>query len=180
MIEWMKKHKMLTGCLGVVGFIFVIFVIALIDVSNDPVKEQQKTEQFEDKQLEKEVDLETVIKYQCVDGSIVDDLADCPKEIKKEESEPSIPQTFTFKGGGNQITDKFYLIKGLVIFRSNYEGESNFMVDLIDSEGKFVDIVANEIGTSESSSATSIRNEGYYRLEVKGWTDSRWEIKVEQ
>lgn len=121
---------------------------------------------------------QTYIKYQCSDGSIKDNLADCPSSSQTSVQADSNPKSLD--GSGSQVTDKFYLNQGLAIFRSDYSGEGNFIVYLIDESGNQIDLVANEIGTSQSSSSSKIARAGYYRLDVNGWTGSSWSIKVEQ
>lgn len=134
-----------------------------LDCSVCPPKVETKT-------VEKEV-----VKYQCYDDSTADKLSDCPTMAERLSAEPII-----LEGESDQVTDEFYLKKGLAIFRNTYHGESNFMADLIDSEGNFVDLVANTIGNSETSSSVKVPADGYYRVEVTAWPGSNWEIVVEQ
>lgn len=115
-----------------------------------------------------------VIKYQCSDGSIKDNQADCSLPKQTISSKPIV-----LSGSNNQVTDKFYLSQGLVIFKNSYKGEGNFIAQLIDEDGDYVSLVANTIGTSETSSSAKIENEGYYRIEVTASSGSHWTIKVE-
>lgn len=165
--SWPKKHIIWwTVIWFVVG---VLFILIFLPQSPPEEKIVTKTET-----ITNEVE---VIKYQCNDGTITDSLSLCPKidETPKGQFQP-----VTFKGSDNQITDKFWLDKGLVIFKNKYRGESNFIVDLIDENGNNVDLVANTIGDSDTSGLATIRNAGYYRLEVTAWPGSSWEINVEQ
>ena len=134
-----------------------------LDCSSCPVKTETKT-------VEK-----IVTKYQCYDGSVKDNLNDCTTMEQRLTANPII-----LKGSGNQVTDKFYLKKGLAIFKNKYVGQLNFIADLIDSEGNDIELVANTIGTSETSSYAKIDTAGYYRIGVTAWSGSNWTIRVEQ
>ena len=116
-----------------------------------------------------------VTKYQCYDNSIKDNLADCTTLEQRLTANPVV-----LSGSGNQVTDKFYLKKGLVIFNNTYVGQMNFIAYLIDADGNNVALVANTIGTSETSSSAKIDTEGYYRIEVTAWSGSDWTIGVGQ
>jgi hypothetical protein len=57
-------------------------------------------------------------------------------------------------------------------------GESNFIVTLIDSNGAYVSNLVNEIGPADVSTIVSIRTNGVYFLEIKA--DGNWNISVGQ
>ena len=141
-----------------------------LDCSNCPVKTE-----FKEKIVEKPVQ---VIRYQCADETIKDKLSDCPQipEAKK------ISLIKEFEGIGDRVTDSFYLNKGFTKVTSTYDGNSNFIVYLIDKDGNKENI-HNEIGSYDGEKALTIRPAENYRLEIKaqGWDSAgSWTIKLEQ
>jgi hypothetical protein len=90
----------------------------------------------------------------------------------------SIPVTLS--GSGDQVSEPFNLKKGLIKFASknvdNSKYPSNFIVYLVDSNGNSQGLVANDIGTKESSKATSVSKDGIYMLDVM--SGGEWEITV--
>lgn len=90
----------------------------------------------------------------------------------------SIPVTLS--GSGDQVSEPFYLKKGLIKFASknvdNSQYSSNFIVYLIDSNGNAQGLVANDIGTADSSKATSVSKDGIYMLDVM--SGGEWQITV--
>ena len=124
---------------------------------------------------ETKIETQTLTKYQCWDDTIKDNLKDCTTLEQRLTANPIV-----LEGSDNQVTDKFYLKKGLAIFKNKYVGQYNFIAYLIDSEGNNIGIVANTIGSSETSSSAKIDTAGYYRIEVTAWPGSDWTIRVEQ
>ena len=134
-----------------------------LDCASCPVKTETKTVE------------RVVTKYQCYDDTIKDNLKDCTTLEQRLTANPVV-----LEGSDNQVTDKFYLKKGLAIFKNKYVGQHNFIAYLIDSEGNDVRIVANTIGSSETSSSAKIDIAGYYRIKVTAWPGSDWTIRIEQ
>ncbi len=119
-----------------------------------------------------------IIKYQCADESIKDKLTDCPQVLAAKTISPSKE----FSGVGDKVTDAFYLNKGFTKVTSHYQGDSNFIVHLIDENGGEQSI-HNEIGNYDGEIAVTIRTAGNYRLSVQaqGWSSTgSWNIKLEQ
>lgn len=143
-----------------------------LNCSNCP---QIKCENLDCSQCSKQIETQTIMKYQCYDNHIKDKLEDCSTLEERASTEPII-----LTGSGNQVTDKFYLKQGIAIFKNKYNGDYNFIAYLIDSDGDNIDLVANTIGTSDTSSSTKITTAGYYRIEVTAWSGSDWTITVEQ
>jgi hypothetical protein len=90
--------------------------------------------------------------------------------------EASAPLTFT--GSGSQVTAPFDLTKGLVIATGTHAGERNFIVQLVDSKGDDVDLLANEIGDARSEVISNRPTGGSYRLEVQA--DGAWTVALTQ
>jgi hypothetical protein len=118
-----------------------------------------------------------VTKYVCSNGNTVDDATKCP-------TPESVTEVKTFSGESADVTDQFYLKQGLVLITGHYVGSSNFIVQLIDSNGDNTDLIFNEIGDYDGKHATQIKKDGYYRLGVEGivgWNKGgSWSVKIEQ
>jgi len=158
----------------VFGFIAIILFSALIHQSCPVEKECPTLDYSQCAKTETKIVTNNITKYQCYDDSTKDNLAEC------STLEQRLSSNISLSGSGNQVTDKFYLKQGLAIFRNSYHGQSNFMADLIDENGDDIALVANTIGTSETSSSAKIAIPGYYRVDVTAWPGSSWTIKVEQ
>jgi uncharacterized protein with GYD domain len=59
-----------------------------------------------------------------------------------------------------------------------HQGESNFIVELLDDEGVEVSTLMNEIGQYDASQAVQIPEDGTYLLNVDA--DGAWTIRVQQ
>ena len=66
----------------------------------------------------------------------------------------------------------------LARFEMVHQGESNFIVDLLDDEGAEVGYLINEIGQYDASQAVQIPEDGTYLLNVEA--DGSWTIRVQQ
>jgi hypothetical protein len=85
-----------------------------------------------------------------------------------------IPLTIT--GTGPMASDLVYLDSGLVTFRMTYDGTSNFMVELLDHNGRLVDVVTNQIGSYKGSQAIRISEPGIYLLNIDA--DGSWKLDI--
>lgn len=92
------------------------------------------------------------------------------------EAAAAAPQVFS--GNGSRVTAPFQLLGGLVIASGSHVGERNFIVQLVDSKGDDVDLLANEIGNASTEVITSRAKAGLYRLEVEA--DGAWTITMSQ
>ena len=84
----------------------------------------------------------------------------------------------TISGTGQVASDKFTLKKGLAIFNSQYTGDSNFIVHLLNSNGDEIDLIANEIDAYTGSKAVSIPSDGSYLFNVN--SSGTWSIAITQ
>jgi hypothetical protein len=105
------------------------------------------------------------------DGSWTVDI-----EAPRPTSAPSAPQTFS--GSGPAATPFFYLEDTLTTFEMTHNGDSNFIVHLLDSDGDTVAWLVNEIGSFDGSTATGLPASGIYLLDVEA--DGNWTVRVEQ
>lgn len=81
-------------------------------------------------------------------------------------------------GRGQKASEQFDLEQGLSVFTMNHTGGSNFAVKLLDSSGKMVDLLANDIGNFTGEKAVGVTTPGKYLLDISA--DGPWTIKVEQ
>lgn len=78
----------------------------------------------------------------------------------------------SFSGQGDDTTAVFYTDGGLKTFSFTHQGDSNFIVHLLNSEGQSEAYLVNEIGDYEGSTAEYL-DAGYYIMNVQadgGWT----------
>ena len=94
------------------------------------------------------------------------------------------PEPVIFRGIGDSATKVFTLTSGLATFEMHHSGSSNFAVWLYDTNGKAVDLLANEIGAYSGTALEGVHADsmdaapGTYLLEVTA--DGAWEITVQQ
>lgn len=84
----------------------------------------------------------------------------------------------TLGGEGQQASAFFDLEAGLAIFRLSHDGRSNFTVWLLDSQGQRVELLVNEIGLFDGSTAIGIDEAGVYILDVDA--DGNWTVSIDQ
>jgi hypothetical protein len=84
----------------------------------------------------------------------------------------------SLSGVGQQASHKFQLQQGLAIFKLTHNGSANFIVQLLDSNGKTIDYVVNEIGSFDGSKAEGIQNAGTYILDIQA--DGNWTVTIQQ
>jgi|GEM_PF-533437 len=91
---------------------------------------------------------------------------------------PASPSPITLSGNSQQATQQFTLDQGLSIFTLHNSGSSNFIVDLLDTNGSEVANLSNAIGNFSGSQALSIKNVGSYLLNIQ--SDGSWNITITQ
>ncbi len=82
------------------------------------------------------------------------------------------------QGNGDQAIVFLKLAKGLATFKMTHDGQSNFIVHLLDDQGQLVDGLVNVIGPFDGSKALRIPSSGYYVIDVMA--DGAWSISEEQ
>ena len=113
------------------------------------------------------------------DDHLLNVNADGPWTIEVNQPRPSsAPATTSFDGSGDAATSLFELSSGLHTINMSHQGERNFIVALLDKNGKAVDpVVANEIGVANPSKAVRVPKEDIYLLNVTA--DGPWTIEIE-
>ncbi len=88
------------------------------------------------------------------------------------------PEKTSFSGQNNAATDVFRLSDGLKKVHMTHQGEGNFIVSLLDDEGRDVQFaLANDIGTVDVSSTAIIPSDGLYLFTVEA--EGPWTIHIE-
>jgi hypothetical protein len=88
------------------------------------------------------------------------------------------PAVLNLQGTGRQASNKFKLSKGLAIIHTNYQGQSNFIVGLLNSEGEHVQGLFNQIDNYEGTRGFEIPKDGEYLFNVQA--AGPWTFNVEQ
>lgn len=81
-------------------------------------------------------------------------------------------------GYGKLVSPMLTLKNGLATFQMNHDGDSNFAIWLYDSEGDRVDLLVNEIGPFDGSTAVGIKKAGAYLLNVEA--NGNWQVEIGQ
>lgn len=97
-------------------------------------------------------------------------------EQLKPTSAPGVPRTFT--GTGPKASPVFWLDDVLTTFDMSHDGASNFGIWLLDSNGDPVDLLVNEIGDFDGSTAVGVPAAGVYILDIEA--DGAWTVGVTQ
>ena len=82
-----------------------------------------------------------------------------------------------FSGRGKDYTNLFDLESGLLVIESTHDGSSNFIVKLLDHNGEWVELVANEIGPHNGQRVFNV-DKGRYLFDIDA--DGNWDIVVKQ
>ncbi|MCK9150475.1 hypothetical protein [Methanobacterium alcaliphilum] len=94
------------------------------------------------------------------------------------ESQASTFNPVSFKGSGEKATESFNWPGGLMRISMKHDGESNFIIHLVNADdGSTQEYVENEIGSVDNSRAFSIPA-GEYLLDVQA--DGSWKITISQ
>jgi hypothetical protein len=81
-------------------------------------------------------------------------------------------------GESDDVVGPFYLEAGLHTFDMYHLGDSNFIVELLNEDGKTEDYLANEIGVWSGVQAAGVDKNGYYYLSVTG--DLYWSVDIDK
>ena len=87
-------------------------------------------------------------------------------------------QPVKLTGRGRQASDKFKLEPGLTVFNVTNDGDSNFIVRLLDRNGKEIDTLFNEIGPFTGEKAFFVPRGGQCLLDVQ--SNGNWTADVNQ
>lgn len=113
---------------------------------------------------------------------IIDDTNS--EAVSEETPTPTIetitePDPIELSGHGPEATQTFELEEGLSIFTMEHNGNSNFIIWLMDgTTGQNIDMLVNEIGSFDGSTAIGITSDDEYLLNIKA--DGSWTVTIEQ
>jgi hypothetical protein len=83
----------------------------------------------------------------------------------------------SFSGEGMMVTDFIKVEEGLAVFNFTHDGDSNFIVNLLNEDGDVVSYLANEIGEYEGSIAEYV-DQGNYVVRIDA--DGAWTMDFDQ
>lgn len=98
-------------------------------------------------------------------------------KIEQPRDTSNAEYTKEFSGEGSTVTDFIKIEEGLSVFNFTHDGNSNFIVHLLDESGETVSYLTNEIGETEGSVAEYV-DEGTYVLHVEA--DGEWTFDWDQ
>jgi PKD repeat protein len=110
--------------------------------------------------------------------TVTDNRSDTDNATQELRVSVPEPDPITFSGSGDQATDFFTTDFRLLEVHLSHDGQSNFIVWLIDEEGNKEENFANKIGSYEASRYFNPKPGEKYLLEVQA--DGAWEIRIEQ
>lgn len=88
------------------------------------------------------------------------------------------PEPQRFEGSSNEAVGPFPLEGGIAIFTFSHQGSSNFIIEILDSNGETVDFAANEIGSIDNASSAAGLPAGEYLMEITA--SGAWTVTIEQ
>jgi hypothetical protein len=109
--------------------------------------------------------------------NVVETVQEEEKVMEKSEPVEDVFAPITVSGTGQKATEKFMLEKGLVVFKMTHSGGGHFSVTLLDSNGDYIALLANEVGAFDGSKAEKINKSGEYLFDVSA--DGAWTISTE-
>jgi hypothetical protein len=100
-------------------------------------------------------------------------------ENTEEEAIVLAGQSHSFEGSGSDVTDEFELNDGIAEVEFSHDGESNFIVEMLDLEGDEFDdeLLVNVIGSIEGRSVIPTAD-SRYQLDINA--DGDWSIALDQ
>lgn len=110
---------------------------------------------------------------------ILDVTADGPWQMTvRQPRTADAPEVGSLSGEGSAATELFSMTSGLKRINFTHQGEANFIVSLLDEEGREVEFaLANDIGNVKTSSTATIPEDGIYLFQVQA--DGPWTIDVQ-
>lgn len=107
-----------------------------------------------------------------------EEVADLDEEDTDEAGQNiDEPDVQEFSGSGAEVIDGVEIAGGLTSVDATHDGESNFIVEFVPSDGEFNELLMNAIGTYEGTGARLLE-EDTYQIDVDA--DGDWELIVQQ
>ena len=95
-----------------------------------------------------------------------------PAATPTYSSPPSSSGSTHLSGSGDDVRTFTATGSALRVFSMSYSGQSNFIVKLLDGDGGYVELLANEIGSYSGKKTATLRT-GKYVLDITAsgpWT----------
>jgi hypothetical protein len=116
------------------------------------------------------------ISYNSKNGISEKNLVISKVEAKKKKK--AIAPIHLSGSGTTTATQTFVLQKGVSIFEISHTGESDFSVELLKSNGEFVEMPVNTTGNYSGKKAIGISKSGNYLLSIEA--DGDWNVTITQ
>ncbi len=88
----------------------------------------------------------------------------------------ALPKPIDIVGNGDKVTQKVTLTKGTSRATLNYTGQSNFIIKMLDENGKDIDLVVNEIGPYSGTTFIPVPKTGNYVFNIQA--EGNWALKL--
>jgi hypothetical protein len=88
----------------------------------------------------------------------------------------ALPKPISLTGNGDKVIQNISLNKGLAKVSATYTGTSNFIVTMLDANGKDIDLAANWVGNYNGSRFIHVPQNGQYLFQVE--SDGNWKIDI--
>jgi hypothetical protein len=96
----------------------------------------------------------------------------------RQTTQPTETKAIELQGKGRQASKKFNLQPGLCILEADNDGDTNFIVRLLDVNGKEVDTLVNQIGPFAGQIGFAVDRAGDCLLDVE--SNGQWTAKLTQ
>lgn len=125
------------------------------------------------------VESSSALRIQRAGRYVLDVDADGPWSARVTQPRPAdSPERTTFSGDNNAATPIFSTDSGLKRVTATHQGQGNFIINMLDSEGRETAFaMINEIGSGEYSTTVTVPQDGLYLFTVEA--EGPWTINIE-
>lgn len=125
------------------------------------------------------VESSSALRIQQAGRYVLDVDADGPWSATVTQSRPAdAPERTSFSGDNNAATPLFFTDGGLKRVTATHQGQANFIVNMLDAEGRETAYaMVNEIGSGEFSTTVTVPQDGLYLFTVEA--EGPWTINIE-
>jgi hypothetical protein len=101
-----------------------------------------------------------------------------PPAADRQREQPAEPAAIVLQGKGRQASKKFQLEAGLCILEVGNDGDTNFIVRLLDASGKEVETLINQIGPFGGELGFYVKRPGQYLFDISA--NGNWTARLMQ
>jgi len=153
----------------ILGVLFLLIVVGILGSSSDNTNNQVQTP----------AKTPTSTPTTLTPEPIKENTSTSVPESTSQTEQITEPKPIELSGTGQKATQKFQLEQGLSEFSTTYHGSDNFIVWLMDGNtGQNIDLIANKIGSDNSTKAVGITSAGDYILNVQA--NGPWTVTITQ